>query len=273
MGPNFLGIGTYRAGTTWLYDALKDHPDIFLTDEKELMFFDRHYKRGFGWYFNLFRGTKGEKFIGDISPTYLYSDEAPQRIYAYSKNIKLIASLRNPPDQIFSLYNLWRRRGYTNKDIAAVLEEGELLQNVLYWKRLSKYLEYFDKDQLLIIFFEDLRRDPVAYLKQVYSFLGVPEWFSEDIYKKSNAARTPKSELLERSTAKAGDWLHRMGLLGLKSFLKKIKIVEALNSINTADSKKSDKLPDDLRQRINLFVEGDKKKLEEHVGRNLSFWN
>ncbi len=46
MLPNFLVLGTYRAGTTWLHEVLRQHPQVFLPPEKELMFFNRHYDRG-----------------------------------------------------------------------------------------------------------------------------------------------------------------------------------------------------------------------------------
>jgi len=36
MLPNFLGIGAQRAGTTWVYHCLREHPQIFLPDKKEI---------------------------------------------------------------------------------------------------------------------------------------------------------------------------------------------------------------------------------------------
>lgn len=38
--PNFLCIGAQKAGTSWLYSALEEHPDIFLGPCKEIHFFD-----------------------------------------------------------------------------------------------------------------------------------------------------------------------------------------------------------------------------------------
>jgi|GEM_PF-4855090 len=50
--PSFLVIGAKKAGTTWLYDVLKQHPDIWLTPKKEMLvnfFFDpllvNHYRK------------------------------------------------------------------------------------------------------------------------------------------------------------------------------------------------------------------------------------
>jgi len=38
--PNFLGIGAERSGTTWLYELLKNHREIYLyPHKKDIKFF------------------------------------------------------------------------------------------------------------------------------------------------------------------------------------------------------------------------------------------
>ena len=39
--PDFIGIGTQKAGTTWLYDMLAQNPSVWLPPLKELHYFDR----------------------------------------------------------------------------------------------------------------------------------------------------------------------------------------------------------------------------------------
>ncbi len=39
--PDFLGIGLHKGGTTWLFQQLKQHQDIWLPPMKELHYFDR----------------------------------------------------------------------------------------------------------------------------------------------------------------------------------------------------------------------------------------
>jgi len=41
--PSFLCIGTQKAGTSWLYEQLRYHPDIWLPPFKELHYFDHLY--------------------------------------------------------------------------------------------------------------------------------------------------------------------------------------------------------------------------------------
>ncbi|VAX29024.1 hypothetical protein MNBD_NITROSPIRAE02-1207 [hydrothermal vent metagenome] len=272
MGPNFLCIGTYRAGTTWLYRVLKEHPDIFLPDEKELMFFSHHYDKGVGWYEKFFEGRHGQKCAGDISPTYLSSPQAAARIYRHFPDVKLIVSLRNPPEQVYSLYKLWLARSYTDKDIGiAIEEEKEFLDNILYWRHLSRYLEFFDRENILVLFFEDLKEDPKAYLKQVYGFLGVEERYPESIYEKYNQYRKPRNMIVENIITGTGDLLRRLRLLKFKSLLNNIGVSEWIKKFNTKREKK-DEMPKEVRSRINEYIKDDKRRLEEFVGRDLSFW-
>lgn len=46
--PDFLCIGAQKAGTSWLYDMLRQHPDIWLPDIKEVHYYDYHFGEGTG---------------------------------------------------------------------------------------------------------------------------------------------------------------------------------------------------------------------------------
>jgi hypothetical protein len=144
--PNFLCIGTFRAGTTWLYHVLKSHPDVFLAKEKELMFFSHHYGNGIGWYENCFQGYNGEKLIGEISPSYLGHKHAPERIKEDLPGVKLIATLRNPVDQVYSSYNMRYSRKGVREEFSMFLKNNPyVLDRVLYFKHIQRYMRFFDK--------------------------------------------------------------------------------------------------------------------------------
>lgn len=272
MKPNFLCIGTFRAGTSWLFQVLKKHPEIFLPEEKELMFFTWHYGRGIDWYERFYTDYRGQRYAGDISPPYLSSEEAPGRIRKHLSDIKIVAVLRNPVDQIWSLYNLWLTRNYTRKDLRVLLrEENELLNNVLYFKHLSNYLKYFDRKDLLILLYDNLKTDPVAFLSSVYNFLEIEPLYSDDLFKIWNPTRNPKSILVEKVIAKGGDFLHRSGLIPLKVWLNKVGINQAIKSLNTRRVRKQS-IPSDVRSSINAYVKNDAEQLAELISRDLSFW-
>src|SRR5205823_859575 len=74
-GPTFLGIGSMRCGSTWLYEVLKCHPDIQMSDSKEMAFFfmPQMLEHGFGWYaahFSARNGSEPKPVRGEITPRY-----------------------------------------------------------------------------------------------------------------------------------------------------------------------------------------------------------
>lgn len=63
--PDFIHIGTQRSGTTWLYELLKKHPQIWLPPIKEIHFFDRYHKKDVGAW--LFQFKNDYRRIRDIT--------------------------------------------------------------------------------------------------------------------------------------------------------------------------------------------------------------
>ncbi|MBI5788561.1 MAG: sulfotransferase [Candidatus Schekmanbacteria bacterium] len=274
MLPNFLYIGTYRGGTTWLYQVLKEHPDIYLPAEKELMFFTYNYANGLDWYQNFFTHYKGQKYAGEINPSYLTPPEAAERIYKHVPSAKLAMSLRNPVDQIFSLYSLWIARGYTDQDLpGAIREYPEFLDNVLYYKHINQYLKYFDQKNMLVQFYDDLVANPRFFLEQLYRFLEVRDWYPEGVFQVKNETRNPKSQKAEKIIAGTGDWMRKHNLMQFKTWLNNMGVSEYLKRLNTTDAPKKDKEKSaELRRLINSHIAEDKAQLEKFVGRDLSFW-
>jgi len=94
--PNFIVIGPGRSGTTWLYNALREHPEIGMASTKETCYFDAFYHKGLGWYADFFKSYNGRKAIGEVSNTYIFSPLAARRIAELNPNIRIISPLRNP---------------------------------------------------------------------------------------------------------------------------------------------------------------------------------
>ena len=68
MLPNFIGIGAQRAATTWLYQCLKEHPEVYVPDVKEIHFFDENYDKPLAWYLSFFENAGGYRAVGVITP-------------------------------------------------------------------------------------------------------------------------------------------------------------------------------------------------------------
>jgi len=54
---NFIGVEARKAGTTWIFNQLKKHPQIFMPSQKELSYFSSKIlkeKFSIDWYFEQF---------------------------------------------------------------------------------------------------------------------------------------------------------------------------------------------------------------------------
>lgn len=68
MLPTFIGLGAQRAGTTWLYSCLAEHPEVFMSRKKELYYFSKNYELGREWYESQFAEAAGARARGEITP-------------------------------------------------------------------------------------------------------------------------------------------------------------------------------------------------------------
>jgi len=124
--PNFFIVGTHRAGTTWLYEVFRKHPQVFVPAEKELMFFNDYYHRGIEWYEQFFRLSSKSIAVGEINPNYLAFEFVAQRIFQHYPESRIVAILRNPADQFTSMFYLNKLRKNITGDINShVLQQND----------------------------------------------------------------------------------------------------------------------------------------------------
>jgi hypothetical protein len=174
--PNFLHLGPSKSGSTWLHEVLIGHPEVYLSQAKDLYFFNRYYDRGPGWYRAQFRGAQREdKIIGEVCPDYLSCPEAPERILAcLGPGIRLMVTLREPVSRAFSSYLYLQKHGEASGTFRETTKTSpELLEEGRYATHLRSYLRYFSRDSLYIALFDDLEADPQAFLDGVTDWLGV----------------------------------------------------------------------------------------------------
>jgi hypothetical protein len=209
--PDFLIIGAEKAGTTFLYWALCQHPNVEPASEKELHFFDtrKWSNRGVGWYRSQFparawRDGRGV-LTGEASPYYLFHPSSPLRASATVPDVKLVALFRNPVDRAYSAYNHKVAAGQEPLSFEEALAEedrrtaGELekmLSDESYYSRnvrvhayrtrgiyvdqLQRWHKHFAPEQLLVLRSETLFANPKATIDVVREFLELPK-FDVDI--------------------------------------------------------------------------------------------
>ncbi len=213
--PSFVGVGAQKAGTSTLHNILKQHPDICLPKEKETHFFlngEDKFSRGIQWYEKtFFNHCKKGKLVGEITPTYMYMDYVPQRIYEeLGKDVKLIFMLRDPANRAYSHYLMNRRNQVEElsfEDALAQEEErtkkdefskwiGSYASRGNYSEQIERFLEFFPKENMFFIIFEtDFIKNKEETLNNLCDFLGVSGYnFNTDI--KSNPASRTRFPLL-----------------------------------------------------------------------------
>ncbi len=229
--PNFLIIGAARSGTTSLYRALNQHPQVFMSPLKEPGFFayggqlcDFYYHVGnsnvrvvivtdLEEYAKLFQGATDELAIGEASTDYLYNPtgSAPERIQHYIPDAKLIAILRNPVQTVYSHFLYGIQLGLEPLDDfeQALQVEDERIRNNwgpfyhyqrkgFYGRQLKPYFDRFGREQIRVYLYDEWAGDSTRTLKDVFRFLGVDDAFAPDTAAKARESGLPRSGELHR---------------------------------------------------------------------------
>lgn len=206
--PDFIIIGAPKCGTSSLYYYLSQHPQIKPCIKKEINFFnagkDPHvddYAKGLSWYrafFPLDLRRQHRFFTGEASTLYMFSPLVPERIHKHLPGIKLIALLRDPITRAHSQYFHELRKGRESLSMldAFLAEESRIskalkakdykspdllnysyLKKGLYAEQLERYLEYFSRDQILVLQSETFFEKTHEVMKLVWDFIGVDQNF------------------------------------------------------------------------------------------------
>jgi hypothetical protein len=175
--PNFLGIGPQRSGSTWLYQQLSGHADVYMSKRKEVNFFDKNYSKGIEWYEDFFIDSATQNFaaVGEVSPAYLYSSHVPELIYKHLPEAKFISILRNPIDRAISQYKYAVRNNNDTRTLLQYLHETDVIERGFYSEQIKRFYDFFPKERFLFLIFEDTMSNPALGLSKIASFLEIDQ--------------------------------------------------------------------------------------------------
>ncbi|MBA2441357.1 MAG: sulfotransferase [Rubrobacter sp.] len=225
--PNFAVIGAAKSGTTALYEYLKQHPDVYMSPQKETNFFAFEGRevgfRGPGdegisqssiteiaTYRAQFAGVAGETAIGEASPWYLYLPGTAGSLRRHVPDARLIVLLRNPVDRAFSSYLHLVKDGREKLSFEEGLEaeEARIEQGWeplwhykragLYTAQVKRFLELFGRNRMRFYLYDDFAADVGSVVKDVYEYLDVDSSFLPDTSTKHNITGVPRNRLLWR---------------------------------------------------------------------------
>lgn len=297
--PNFLIIGAAKAGTSSLHFWLAQHPEVYMTPDKQTYFFasegdppgfegpgDREHAQRkritrLEDYQALFEGVTTEKAIGEACAVYLYDPMSPACIRRHVPDAKLIIVLRDPAERAYSSYMQMVRDGYeTIEDFSEALrlEEDRIKDNWrhlwhykargFYHDQIKRYFALFDSSQIRIYMFDDLKRNPAELVKDLLRYLEVDGSFVPDTSRKYNASGVPESRTLFNLIMLPNP----LKTLGKPLFPKAIRDrIKDIVTTNPTLLRKPPMPPEVRRQLVDEYRE-DTLKLQDLIGRDLSHW-
>lgn len=181
---DFLVIGAMKCGTTTFNELAGRHPDLFLLDEEARFWFsDSRYSDGSGlsWYRDWFRehGRQSECVVGESSGYYGWPTkypEMPARMAKHFPNLKLVYLARDPLRRLISHYNWQLANGVALRaPVSAIRQHSYLVEMSLYHTQLGKYLEWFPREAVKVILFEDLVEAPNITVRDFWRWVGVDD--------------------------------------------------------------------------------------------------
>ena len=295
--PNFLIIGAMKSGTTSLWYYLKQHPQIYMSPIKEPQFFcyegQRLDFRGPGdeglnrdsitdleTYQSHFDGASTAAVIGDASTLYLYEPRAAARIHYYIPNAKLIAILRNPADRAYSAFRYRRRERFepiADFEEALKAEPMRIRNNWaphwhyqragFYFEQVKRYFDLFDRDQIRIYLYDEMKAEPLGFLRNIFRFLNVDDTFAPDISVRYNTAGIPRSKVFQ--SLLIGQHPFKVAV---RLFVPKHQRRRIFAKLYHRNLMLPPPLPPEVREQLIELYRLDILKLQELIQRDLSKW-
>lgn len=270
--PSFFILGPPRTGTSWLHETLGPST-ILPSPTKETRFFDRHFHRGLDWYLAHFPESSDRRPMGEVAPTYFASADARVRIAELIPDAKVICVFRNPVERVLSLYRLKRAYGMLPWTFEqAMKKDPELFDSGRYATHLKAWCKALGEKQVLVMVYEDLQRNPLAYLNRLTDFLGIariPLTHSQHrVINASEGLTHPRNYFLTRTAAGMADWFKAVRLDRVLAAAKHKYFLKFL--LRSGSSFES--LPPERTRRLYELFRPEIEELEAMLNRDFPTW-
>ena len=280
--PNTIFIGAEKAGSTTIYNVLKEHKEIFAI-QKETEFFSfynknlprDYYINNLNQYLQLFQNSHKYKIKLDVSTTYLSSPDALINIKKFCPNAKIIICLRNPVDRAYSRYWMsakedFEKVNYTPEKFIKYFNEhhtdipwSDVRNRGLYFENVKKYIKTFGKKNILILLYDDLKKNKQEFFSKIFNFLSLENISIEDnvVYADSLFS---KNRLMHKIFNLSSNMIPKNFIFNFfKKIFKKLRVffLKKYPEIGVYEKKK-----------IYKFYSKDIERLERLIKKNLRKW-
>jgi hypothetical protein len=297
-------IGAGKSGTTAINQIIQEHPEVYMSPVKEPNYFAldgetkitgydsedpdgfQHYPQSitrYEDYLALFSDVGNEKIIGDCSNMYQYSKKAADNIKRVIPKVKLLGVFRNPAERLYSRYlHLLRQNRVPTEHFIDCFDrdslwwkKNDLIQEGFYHKHMSYYYELFDSNQIKIMLYDDFKKNPLEFMREIFNYLEIDENFKPNTSQKLNVGGKIKNQYLnnfigeesvirksiQRISPKFVDWSRE------NKYLK--NIVFSARNKNLVRSK----LENEIKNRLtNEIYKEDIIRFAKLTNKNLDHW-
>lgn len=288
--PNLFVLGAPKCGTTSVANWLSQHPDVFMSKDKEPHYFysPHHANRDIKKYLlNFYDACPSMKYVGEASVWYLFSGEAAPKILEYNPNARFIVCIRNPIEMAPSLHAQMVYNGYEKEtcfsaawELAGKREAGipEKIFNLkrgdpshMSYRKACKLGEQVDnllktvpRENVHFVIMDDIKISPSSAWLDIQRFLELKSFDSCD-FERKNPATARKSLLFHRFVILLTRLKKVMGLkmnLGLSTSFK-----NANSQIRDYD-RPSPQMTEVMRKEFSSDI----SLLEKYIGTVPSSW-
>jgi hypothetical protein len=291
--PDFFIVGAPKCGTTAMDRYLKQHPEIFVPEAKELHYFGRdlvlnRHRDTLEEYLARFEGGADARRAGEASVWYLWSRTAAREIKDFEPEARIIIMLRDPVEVMYSQHSQAIINGLGDEDILDFAEalaaepdraagrrvpkvctfaDGLRYREIVrFTGQVRRYFEVFGRERVHVILFDDFKADVAATYRELLTFLEVDPSFEADL-EVINANQVVRSQKLRKAQR-----LIPTRLKGLVPTGPRKAISGAINRMNI-DYQKRKPMDPDLRAQLKAELAGEVEALSELLGRDLTHWS
>ena len=278
---DFLGIGAYKCATTWIYECLREHPEIFIisakTEPQATYFLEQTFQKKLNYYNSLFKSARPNQLKGEFTERYLEcGNEVIGRMIKHNPEMKLIVCLRNPIERALSQYlnriHITKMKFSSfeeaiEKDFRVIVERG------FYYQKLLKFYNTFPKKNILIMIKEDINADAIEFIKRIYKFLYVDPSFVPRMIDRKISPTNFKVTKLGKTIYKITPWLKR-NKLGYR--IQQSRLLKTwFYSFADFYSNKKNSIPQmrkETHEYLKVEYREDIQKLEKLINQDLNHW-
>lgn len=194
-------------------------------------------------------------------------------------NAQLIAVLRHPSDRAYSDHlmhirdNVGTRQRSLSEQIKTRANKSFVIRKGFYHEPLKYFYDEFGSEKIKVFLYDDLCRNPIELMQNIYEFIGVDKTFSPNVAQKAQVAQVPKSQAVN-SLLRSQNPVRTTIASTLKLVFPletRQKIRNHLLQLNYQDKSKAPFSPQDRQALTELYRE-DILKLQELLQRDLSGW-